>query len=236
VHDGGQTTSDAFDYQVLDGQGGAATATVNITVTPVNDPPLAVDDDLGSVAEGSSVTGLAVLANDSDPDGSLDVTSVTIVGSTNGTATANPDGTVNFTHNGSPGTTASFTYTVNDDLGAPSNVATASLAVAGFVHVTTPAGTAGYSTEGGKTGDKHLTVTVTLVDGSGAPIEGATVTATIDGDGPGLGGGTGITDASGQVVFKITNAPSGTYTTTVTEVTAVGFTWDGVTPPNSFSK
>ena len=81
------------------------------------------------VAEGGTLTNLDVLSNDTD-DGSLDVTSVIITGNTNGVATANPvTGTVDFTHDGSDTTVASFTYTVNDDLGVPSNEATASLAV-----------------------------------------------------------------------------------------------------------
>ena len=75
---------------------------------------------------------------------------------------------------------------------------------------------------------------MTLVDGTGAPVAGATVTATIDG--PKAGGGTLTTDASGQVIFKIQNAPSGTYTTDVTGVTAAGFIWVGGTPSNSFVK
>jgi len=141
---------------------------------------------------------------------------------------------VNFTHDGSAGTTASFTYTVKDDSGATSNVATASLAVAGIVRVTTPAGSDGYSTTGGRNSDRHLEVTVTLVDGTGAPVAGASVTATIDGPTP--GGGTATTDAAGRVTFKVTNAPSGSYVTTVTSVTAAGLMWDGTTPPNSYNK
>ncbi len=54
--------------------------------------------------------------------------------------------------------------------------------------------------------------------------------------GPKSGGGTGTTDALGEITFKIANAPSGTYTTAVTDVTATGLTWDGTTPPNSFDK
>jgi hypothetical protein len=77
------------------------------------------------VAEGGTLSNLNVLANDGDIDGTLDPASVTITGATNGTTTTNPDGTVNFTHDGSETTTASFTYTVDDDLGATSNVATA---------------------------------------------------------------------------------------------------------------
>ena len=96
-----------------------------------NNAPVAVDDDFTAtpVVEGGTLTNLDVLANDSDADGTLDVTSVTITGSSNGTATANPDGTVDFTHDGSQTTTASFTYIVNDNLGATSNEATASLVV-----------------------------------------------------------------------------------------------------------
>jgi hypothetical protein len=77
-------------------------------------------------------------------------------------------------------------------------------------------------------------VTVTLVDGTGAPVAGASLTATIDGPTP--GGGTATTNSSGEVTFRITNAEPGTYTTTVTEVTAEGLAWDGTTPPNSFDK
>jgi hypothetical protein len=65
-------------------------------------------------------------------------------------------------------------------------------------------------------------------------VAGASVAATISGPTP--GGGTGTTDNSGQVSFRITNAESGTYITTVTEVTAAGLTWDGTTPENSFAK
>jgi len=53
THDGGETTSDSFVYRVSDGNGGTATATVNITITPVNDAPVAVDDT-GSIAEGGA--------------------------------------------------------------------------------------------------------------------------------------------------------------------------------------
>jgi VCBS repeat-containing protein len=338
THDGSATTTASFTYTV-DDDGGATSnaATASLAVGEVNDPPVANDDDLtgNPVDEGGTLTNLNVLANDTDSDGSLDATSVTITGATNGVATANSDGTVNFTHDGSETSTASFTYTVDDDGGATSNVATASLAVnavndppvafddagsvveggtlneaapgvlsndsdpegdqltvsatpitppahgtltlnadgsysythdgsattidsfqyeisdgnggtdtatvnltitgqPGTVVVLTPSGIDGYSTVGGKNSDRHLQVLVTLVDGTGAPIAGATVTATISG--PTTGGGTLTTDASGTALFKITNAPSGTYTTTLDEVIATGFTWDGNTPPNSFSK
>ena len=98
----------------------------------------------------------------------------------------------------------------------------------------TPAGSNGYATSGGKNSDRHLDVTVTLVNQNGAPVAGASVSATISG--PTAVGGTGTTDSFGQLTFRITNAQSGTYTTAVTGVTAAGLTWDGTTPPNSFNK
>ena len=45
THDGGETVSDSFTYYANDGECDSdATATVNITINPVNDPPIAVDD------------------------------------------------------------------------------------------------------------------------------------------------------------------------------------------------
>ncbi|MEX0311028.1 MAG: Ig-like domain-containing protein, partial [Tateyamaria sp.] len=57
---------DEFTYEISDGDL-TDTATVSITVNPINDAPEAVDDE-GSADEGSSVT-VDVLANDSDVDG-----------------------------------------------------------------------------------------------------------------------------------------------------------------------
>ncbi|MDD5646457.1 MAG: Ig-like domain-containing protein, partial [Candidatus Bipolaricaulis sp.] len=58
---------DAFTYTISDGHGGTATATITIVVSPVNDAPRA-DDDSAFTDEDLAVT-VAVLENDSDPDG-----------------------------------------------------------------------------------------------------------------------------------------------------------------------
>ena len=47
---------------------------------------------------------------------------------------------------------------------------------------------------------------------------------------------TGTTGTDGKVTFRATNAPTGCYTTTVTNVAASGYTWDGTTPANQFCK
>lgn len=58
---------DAFGYTINDGFGGTASAQVFLNVTPVNDPPVTVNDS-ASVTTGKSVD-IAVLANDSDVEG-----------------------------------------------------------------------------------------------------------------------------------------------------------------------
>jgi VCBS repeat-containing protein len=69
-----------LQYSISDGFGGAASALVTVTVTPVNHPPVAVDD-LATTPHDTSVT-IPVLANDSDPDG--DPLTITSASTTNG--------------------------------------------------------------------------------------------------------------------------------------------------------
>ncbi|SEH87134.1 hypothetical protein SAMN04489835_5111 [Mycolicibacterium rutilum] len=111
------------------GESHADTLTVTVTIRPdgENDAPVA-NADSGTVAEGGTVI-VDVIDNDTDTDGTIDPATVVIGTTVNGTATANPDGTVSFTHNGTETTTASFTYTVKDNNGATSNSTTVTLAV-----------------------------------------------------------------------------------------------------------
>ena len=60
--------SDSFTYVATDGMATGNVATVTINVTPVNDPPFAVNDSTNTL-EDVSVT-IKVLANDSDVEGS----------------------------------------------------------------------------------------------------------------------------------------------------------------------
>lgn len=55
--------ADSFTYTLRDEDGDEATATVRVTVTPVNDTPVAVLDQF-TLAEDSGTTALPVLAND----------------------------------------------------------------------------------------------------------------------------------------------------------------------------
>ena len=56
---------DTFTYTLAPG---GSTATVSVTVTCVDDPPVAVDDS-ATVVEDAAATTIDVLANDTDVDG-----------------------------------------------------------------------------------------------------------------------------------------------------------------------
>ncbi|GAB4372594.1 MAG: hypothetical protein Kow0042_16000 [Calditrichia bacterium] len=86
--------SESFSYTISDGHGGEATANVYVTVNPVNDPPVAVND-LVSTPEDSSII-IHVLQNDYDVDGDPLTINSLIVTNTLGTATINPGDTTVF--------------------------------------------------------------------------------------------------------------------------------------------
>jgi hypothetical protein len=130
THSGNESTSDTFRYTVKGTNGVVSNeATVSITITPVNDAPVA-NNDTASVVEGGSVN-IPVLSNDSDIEGNIDLTSVVIVSQpANGTVGVNTQtGVVNYVHNGGPSTSDSFTYTFKDNQGVVSNVATVSITI-----------------------------------------------------------------------------------------------------------
>jgi Ca2+-binding RTX toxin-like protein len=103
--------ADSFTYTVSDGNGSLTTETVNITVNPVNDAPVAVDD-MVTLDEDASAT-FDVLANDNDIDG--DTLSVeSFEQPANGSVAQNPDGTFSYTPTPGFNGADSFTYTVTD--------------------------------------------------------------------------------------------------------------------------
>jgi DNA/RNA endonuclease G (NUC1) len=112
--------SDAFTYKVNDGTGDSNTATVTITVTPVNDPPTATDDSKSTNANTALVFNASDLTtNDSagpanESSQVLTVTTVAPTGNTHGTVSLSA-GQVTYTPASNYGGPASFTYTVCDD-------------------------------------------------------------------------------------------------------------------------
>ncbi|MDJ0531103.1 MAG: Ig-like domain-containing protein [Xenococcaceae cyanobacterium MO_207.B15] len=148
----GFTGTDTFEYTVSDGTDNA-TATVTVTVNPVNDLPVAVDDT-ATTGENTTVD-IDVLANDSDLDGdtlsieSFDLTSTaggTISLDDNGTPDPSDDSLVYTPPTGFIGND-SFTYQISDGTDtATANVdITVEAPLATFATLSTPAGDGGLS-------------------------------------------------------------------------------------------
>ena len=96
-----------------------------------NQPPVA-NNDLAAITAGQQAAMIDLLGNDSDADGVLDASSIVIVDApTQGTLTPGALGVFEYDHTG--GISDSFTYTVNDNEAATSNLATA------FIQVQLPA-------------------------------------------------------------------------------------------------
>jgi len=105
---------DSFTYTIEDGNGGTATATVSITIAPVNDPPVAGDDELSTDEDTSlSIPAATLLANDTDIDGGALVISG-YTQSSNGSVSAAAGGALIYTPNANYHGPDSFTYTVSD--------------------------------------------------------------------------------------------------------------------------
>ncbi|GJM28772.1 MAG: hypothetical protein DHS20C17_14070 [Cyclobacteriaceae bacterium] len=120
---------DDFTYTVEDDLGAVSNiATVSIQVASVNDPPVAVDDINNSTNEDTPII-INLTVNDSDPDGTIDNSTIMPTDPSNGTVTVLTNGNVQYSPNQDFNGTDSFTYTVNDDGGATSNQATVSIVV-----------------------------------------------------------------------------------------------------------
>lgn len=121
--------ADSFTFKVNDGNLDSNTAAVSITVTTVNDKPVAV---LASPARGMTFAAPAVItltANATDPDGAADIAKVEFFrgGSTLiGTSTASP---YSITWNGVSAGTYSLTAKVTDKAGATATSAAAGITV-----------------------------------------------------------------------------------------------------------
>ena len=90
-----------------------------ITVTAVNDAPVAVADSY-SLSEDTSLTVAApgVLGNDTDVDGDA-LTAVLVTGPAHGTLTLNADGSFTYTPAADYNGPDSFTYKANDGAWTP---------------------------------------------------------------------------------------------------------------------
>jgi hypothetical protein len=80
-----------------------------------------------------------------------------------------------------------------------------------------------------------MLIDVHVADANGGNVANATVSISITG--PVSGQGSATTGSGGTATFRMTHAPSGSYTTSITGVTGSNMTWDtshGYTSTNTY--
>ncbi len=162
--------SDSFTYKANDGTVDSNTVIVSITVNPVNNAPVAVDDS-ASTNEDTLVTTGDVLSNDTDVDG--DTLSVSVADATSangGTVVNNGNGTFNYTPASNFNGTDTFNYTVSD--GSLTDVGTVTITVTA-VNDAPVANNDAYSANE----DTALNVAASGVLGNDTDVEGNTLTS-----------------------------------------------------------
>jgi len=102
---------DTFTYTVTDGGGATSTGTVRLTVTPVNDKPDALDDEV-TITDGGATT-VDVVANDRGLGDGLKAVTVS-QGPAHGEATVQPDQKIAYTPTAGFNGTDTFEYRVTD--------------------------------------------------------------------------------------------------------------------------
>ena len=129
------TGPDTFTYTVSDGLDDD-TAAVTVTVTAVNDAPVAVDDQLTTNEDTPlDFTPADLLDNDSDADSAALVTFVQ--SPSNGSLTVHADGSYTYTPDANFHGIDTFRYVANDGA-ATSNIATVTVTVTAEVENTPP--------------------------------------------------------------------------------------------------
>ncbi|GJM30512.1 MAG: hypothetical protein DHS20C17_31470 [Cyclobacteriaceae bacterium] len=94
IPDANYNGSDSFTYEICDANGDCDQATVNVTVNPVNDLPMAIDDN--TATNEDMAVNIDVLNNDSFGGDGPSMGTITITGTaSNGTASVDDNGTPN---------------------------------------------------------------------------------------------------------------------------------------------
>ena len=227
------TPAASITYAVNDNAGVASNAgTITVTITPVNDAPVAVNDNTTTI-EDTPVT-LNVTTNDTDIDGTINAATVDLDPATGGIQTTFsnaagswsvvPSGDVTYTPTLDYTGPASATYRVNDNGGTPSNTGTIAVTITAGNDAPVAANDNTTTNE-----DTPVTLNVTTNDTDDGTINAATV----DLD-PGTGGiQTTFSNAAGSwsVVASgvVTYTPILNYNTPAASITYTVNDNDGVT-------
>ncbi|XZG68752.1 retention module-containing protein [Chitinibacteraceae bacterium HSL-7] len=219
----------SFTYTVDDGNGATDTATVNIIVTPVNDPPVANDDNATDAANDAlttpedtplNIAPATLLANDVDIDGDT-LTIIAVDNPTHGTVQL-VNGQIIFTPDPDYNGPASFTYTITDGNGA-TDTATVNINV---TPVDDPIIIRGLDNEGGE----QTVLEANLADGSSPDNAALTQSGTFSVVAPdGFAGltidGMAMINADGTLTGNTLVTPLGTLVITSFDGTNVGYSY-----------
>lgn len=177
--------ADSFTYTVTDGHDHEVTATVDLTIAPVNDGPVAQADNF-SGDEDTVISG-NVLWNDSDVDGdTLRVTSTTFTTALGGLVTLQENGDFTYAPAANFNGADNFTYTVTDGQGG-SAVSTVALLV-------NPVN------DNPVAKDDHFEVFTAILNGNLLADNGYGVDSDVDGDPLSVTPQTNLHTASGGIV------------------------------------
>ena len=215
THNGSETLSDTFTYTIEDDEGATSVATVNVTINPVNDAPVAVNDSVTTM-QGTAVSG-NVLTNDTDAENhGLTVTGYDAVSANGATVVFDDNG--NYTYTPATGFFGadSFTYTISDGNGG-TDTATVDVTVDEAPPMSVHTITAGLANV--SKGRKKARVTVIVHDHLGNVLSGATVTIQLS-EHYNSEELTGVTDENGKVVLTsgVAKKLQSNYIATVTDV------------------
>ena len=121
---------DSFTYRVTDGSLTSGVATVTITVTAVNDGPVAANDAFTIAEDGVlNIPAPGVLSNDTDAEGTL-LSATLVTGVSQGTLTLNGNGSFTYAPSANYNGSDSFSYRSTDGQ-ATSAVVTVTLTITG---------------------------------------------------------------------------------------------------------
>ncbi|MEL6763343.1 MAG: Ig-like domain-containing protein, partial [Cyanobacteria bacterium J06607_6] len=123
----GFSGEDSFTYTVSDGSE-EVTGSVAVTVTNINEAPVAVEDT--ATTEEDTPVVIEVLANDTDADADDKLSITAVDAAPNGTVDINEDGTVTYTPTAGFNGEDTFTYTISD--GLEESTAAVTVTVTGF--------------------------------------------------------------------------------------------------------
>src|SRR6266568_459148 len=116
---------DSFTYKVNDGELNSNVATMTLTVTAVNDAPVAANAQASTFEDNALALDLRTFATDVD---SSALTALVVTSPAHGVLTQNANGTFTYTPNANFNGSDSLTYKVNDGA-LDSNVATVAITV-----------------------------------------------------------------------------------------------------------